>query len=127
MDRLTKAKLKELEKFTDMWKKFHDIYRKSSNRKDVSTQDEKEFFEAKQIVERRYSSLLELLGKKPHPDPVEEILKVISVTTTSDKILTKIQADWVAASLLFNDWKKSLEGAPVSGGFFKKIFKGVTR
>ena len=106
-DKDIESKIKHLKEFTQLWTKFHDMYKNAISRETISPEDEKNFLETGSLIARKYQALKDFLGIEPSYenrtyDVISQILSLKSVAAISDVSLGKIESDWHSSYIILN-------------------------
>jgi hypothetical protein len=114
VDKELELKIKRVKEFTQLWVKFHDMYKNSINRESISPEEEAGFLETKSLIARKYQALQSLLGaESSHEDKtfdvVSRVLSLKGVSAISDMGLNKIESDWHNSYIQLNKILGELE------------------
>jgi hypothetical protein len=114
IDKNLESKIKRVKEFTQLWIKFHDMYKNAVNRETITPEEEKAFLETKSLIARKYQALKEYLGVSSSYDDrtfdvISQLLSLKGVATTSDLSLHKIENDWHNSYIVLNKLLGELE------------------
>ncbi len=124
-DRNLELKIKYLKEFTQLWIKFHDMYKSAVKRDTITPEEEKTFLETKSLIARRYQALKQRLDIDSSYDDrtfdvISQLLSLKGVAAISDLSLNKIENDWHSSYIVLNKLLGELE---VKEDSLKKISK----
>jgi hypothetical protein len=115
IDKKLELKIKRLKEFTQLWVKFHDMYKNSISLGTISPEAERTFLDTKSLIARRYQALKDLLELSSSYedrtfDVISQVLSLKSVSAISDLSLNKIENDWHNSYIQLNKLLGELEG-----------------
>lgn len=137
IDKRTEDNIKDVKSFLESWVKFHQIYVNLISKNTVTKDDERVFFETKDIISTRYSVLSGALEFKYMPynrlsDPIAEILNLDNISYMSEKRMKKIEDDWNDSYMFLNkilerlkSRRKRLENFSAIGVGIKKLIERI--
>jgi hypothetical protein len=137
INKRTEENIKDLKSFLESWLKFRQLYQGIISKNILTKEDEAAFFETKDLMAQKYSSLRKEMEFKymPHgrlTDPVSEILSLDSVSCMSEKKSKRIDDNWNDSHIFLNsilerlkNRKRRLEHFSTFGVMAKRMLERI--